>query len=588
MEQDVIQQVDVGREWELLEKFSKLVRVSGTEDEQTGSLYIAGKLREYGIKVTVHEPELFISQPISASVKILSPRSIEIRHEDMAMNPKTSAFSNTGIYEGEIVHVPSNASVDNPFNIELEKNVDARNKSVLTDGMLFEAVAWEAQSLGAKAILTIAPGKYTHEGIITSIWGTPTLENEYRIPNIIGVTLSHEDGVQIKELLKFGPVKVRVETKTNTGWFKCPVVVAEIEPTDPATKDFILLHGHHDSWHVGIGDNAVGDATMLEVARVLQESRDKLKRAVKIAWWAGHSTGRYAGSTWFADNFALDLWENCIAQINCDSPGCKNASDYEEVMWMDEAESFCKQVIWDVASKEAKGVRPERAGDYSFNGIGMTGFFMLLSNMTRKTRDELGYYGVGGCGGNLEWHTEYDDMRVADKRILEIDTRIYLLSLFRLATCKVLPFDYRATARKSMEIISSYERNSSGEFSLKPILDAFRSLLSEMEKMYELAGKGETLSAEQSMRLNEGLKRIARIFIPLSYTRAGKFDHDEALDIPPYPGLFPARMLPVLKSSDRNRYLFLKNQLLRERNKVVGSIKGIQREVEFAINSLTA
>ena len=27
----------------------------------------------------------------------------------------------------------------------------------------------------------------------------------------------------------------------------------------------------------------------------------------KIAWWPGHSTGRYAGSTWFADAFALDL-----------------------------------------------------------------------------------------------------------------------------------------------------------------------------------------------------------------------------------------------------------------------------------------
>jgi len=32
-----------------------------------------------------------------------------------------------------------------------------------------------------------------------------------------------------------------------------------------------------------------------------------LRRSVKIAWWPGHSTGRYAGSTWFTDAFALDL-----------------------------------------------------------------------------------------------------------------------------------------------------------------------------------------------------------------------------------------------------------------------------------------
>ena len=31
----------------------------------------------------------------------------------------------------------------------------------------------------------------------------------------------------------------------------------------------MLLHGHLDSWHIGVGDNLTGDATMLEVARVL-------------------------------------------------------------------------------------------------------------------------------------------------------------------------------------------------------------------------------------------------------------------------------------------------------------------------------
>ncbi|MFN8540799.1 MAG: M28 family peptidase [Thermomicrobiales bacterium] len=32
----------------------------------------------------------------------------------------------------------------------------------------------------------------------------------------------------------------------------------------------LLVHGHLDSWGEGIGDNAVGDATLLELARALQ------------------------------------------------------------------------------------------------------------------------------------------------------------------------------------------------------------------------------------------------------------------------------------------------------------------------------
>ena len=56
----------------------------------------------------------------------------------------------------------------------------------------------------------------------------------------------------------------------------------------------------------------------------------ELKRSVKLAWWPGHSTGRYAGSTWFTDAFALDIDRNCLAQINCDSPGCRWATSYHQ------------------------------------------------------------------------------------------------------------------------------------------------------------------------------------------------------------------------------------------------------------------
>ena len=69
----------------------------------------------------------------------------------------------------------------------------------------------------------------------------------------------------------------------------------------------MLLHGHYDLWDVGVGDNATGDACMLEVARTLWGIRDKLERSVRIAWWPGHSTGRFAGSTWYADTFGRDL-----------------------------------------------------------------------------------------------------------------------------------------------------------------------------------------------------------------------------------------------------------------------------------------
>lgn len=67
----------------------------------------------------------------------------------------------------------------------------------------------------------------------------------------------------------------------------------------------------------------MGDAALLEVARVLWAHRDILKRSVRIAWWPGHSTGRYARSAKFADRFAIDLDE----KVNCDSPGRRWAEE---------------------------------------------------------------------------------------------------------------------------------------------------------------------------------------------------------------------------------------------------------------------
>ena len=588
LEKSILSEVSVDNEWELLERFSKLVRVSGTEDEYKAAEYIINKLKSWGVPVSVYEPELYISIPKRAEFEIVEPVSYKARHEDVAMNPKTSSFSASGKYEGEIVYIRGKrgqSPLSGFFEFQLEDGGDVRGKALLTDGLLLPAMAQTAQNRGAAAVVAVNPGKWTHEGIITTIWGTPTLENMHAIPKIIGVSISREDGEYVKELLSKGPVRVRLSTEVDTRWRRCIIPVAEINPPNNPSGDFILLHGHYDSWHVGIGDNAVGDATLLEIARILHKHKDKLRIGVKIAWWPGHSTGRYAGSTWYCDNFAIELDERCVAQINCDSPGCRDATAYEEVMWMDEMEKLGKQVIKDVTGQDAKGMRPLRAGDYSFNGIGISSLFMLLSNMPKKLREERGLYPVGGCGGNIEWHTEHDDMRVADRKILEIDTKIYLLTVLRLARAKIYPIDFRDTVDKSLEIIKGYNEAAGGGIDLTPLMEDMRSLRRDLEQFYNMVQSRE-LSEEEARIVNETLKKLARILIPVSYTKSGRFMHDPALEVPPYPDLAPARYMQAL---DRNsdEYKFLQAQLIRGQNRVRGAVREARREVAECLAKLS-
>ena len=81
----------------------------------------------------------------------------------------------------------------------------------------------------------------------------------------------------------------------------------------------MLFSGHIDSWHRGAMDNGSANALMLEVLRVLLPQREMLRRSIRLAFWSGHSHGRYAGSTWYADNFWEELHENCVLHLNADS-----------------------------------------------------------------------------------------------------------------------------------------------------------------------------------------------------------------------------------------------------------------------------
>ena len=345
----------------------------------------------------------------------------------------------------------------------------------------------------------------------------------------------------------------------------------QIEGAREAEK-FVLLHGHLDSWDVGVGDNATGDATLLEIARVLWTHRDKLKRSVRIAWWPGHSTGRYAGRTWYADAFAIDLDENCVAQIDCDSPGCRWATSYHETRSFSECAALAAEAIRDVVpNAEIATHRPPQAGDYSFNNIGLPSFFMLSSTMPNALRAQKGYYDVSGCGGNIAWHTENDTLEIADRDILLTDMKIYLLSALRIANADVLPFDWSATCDEFLATIAEYRKASQGQADLTPAQAATEALKAALAR----------LDAAPAARRNMVLMELARIMVPVNYTREPRFRHDPAYTVPPLPTLAVAAELPRFTDPHERRCAMV--ELMRGQNRFLAAMQEARRLVETAI-----
>jgi N-acetylated-alpha-linked acidic dipeptidase len=573
----------------LLDRFATLVRESGTPDEHTAGHYLVTRLQALGVPVTLHTPDLYISVPERAALTVSGSdgaRSIVARPPAMARSTGDDPV------EGEVCYVPSRYAAGTSTLFDLpdaarssgEGADPVAGRIVLTEGFSMPGSVQAFERRGAVAQIYIHPGDRIHEGICTSIWGAPTMESIGRKPATPVVCINQVDGQSLIEQVQRGTVRASVRTWLREGWMTCLLPVAEIRGQgDP--DEFLLVHGHYDSWYEGIGDNATGDAALLELARVLWTLRDRLKRTIRIAWWPGHSTGRYAGSTWYADTFADEIDEHCIAQLDIDSPGCAGATAYEEVMWMAEADELCRTSIRDALGLPSERVRPLRAGDYSFNQIGPTGLYMLLSNIPIEERKRRGYYAVGGCGGNTAWHTPDDLMPVADLEILRRDLSVYLTTIVRIVNAPLHPFDYAAAVEEIRAAVTQYQQAAGGEIDFGTILDALSRLAGEIRSWRTRAEtRLEQAPADDSerRRLNGVLRRIARLLVPLNYARGERFDHDPALKFGAVPRLEAATSFA---SAPAELKPFLRAGLVRESNKVRAILRAASRELQTPIES---
>ncbi|MDR7537846.1 MAG: M28 family peptidase, partial [Armatimonadota bacterium] len=432
---------------------------------------------------------------------------------------------------------------------------------------------------GVLGAVFISPGERIHEGICTSIWGSPDLDSVDRKPTIPVVAISRPDGERLKALVlsRRRPPRFAIQTRLEERWRPIPLLVAEIRGRD-APEEFCLVHGHVDSWHVGVGDNAVGDATLLELARVFWAHRDGLRRTLRVAWWSGHSHGRYAGSTWYADTFGLDLAAWCVAQVNCDSPGCRDASAFEKVMWMSEAEELARGSVEDATGLPASGTRPLRAGDYSFNNIGLTGFYMLLSEIPEAEKTRRGLYAVGGCGGNIEWHAEDDMLPVADRDNLIRDIKVYATGLSRALNAPLHPFDFRKTANEILATLRRYEAGAGGRLDLSAPVREAAGLRGDLDDFYRAAEllAARPLTDPDVRRFNRQQRALARVLVRINYTREGLFRHDPAVEVPALPDLADAPRLGAVPEGSPEYYV-LSTHLLRGRNRVTWALRDARR-----------
>ena len=515
-------------------------KVSGTPQEEKACKVLTDALTAAGISHTVHRFQSYISHPVSAALALKTAEGgMDIQAVGVAFGLSTPK----GGVTAPLVDVGDGTEAG-------YAGKDVAGKIVLVGKLPTPYNALLAAKNGALGMVSMSAGKQRHKMIITPVWGTPEFDQTSAIPKLHVVSISGHDGARIREAMAKGPVTATLSAEVETSWREVRLPVAEIKGREP---EFLLVGAHYCSWFDGSTDNVTGDACVLELARVLKQFDGKLRYGIKLAWWPGHSHGRYAGSTWFADTFHADLHAHAIVYFNIDSPGVRGAtvyvprhqmaevSTFNEAMtkeitgWTTMTSSKAQLAIGKRGDKYVSATRPSRAADQSFWGIGLSSM-SVYSMLTPDDPDRDP--NVGGSGGAWWWHSEHETIDKVDPAILAQDTRLYASILLRMATADVLPFEPQAMAQDYLDALREYREEAGSAFDFAAAEKAVATLKQRAETLRD-ALEGATDDA-LTAAANRLFLRLTRVLNPVLYQDLPGHLHDPALG---------SRALPSLKAA---------------------------------------
>jgi hypothetical protein len=440
---------------------------------------------------------------------------------------------------------------------------------VLIDGVAGPAAALEAGRRGAIAQLHVSPDDYRHEMCISSVWGSPGDDQITHLPRTVVVSIAAKDGAALKEALKANSsMTVAIHAQVDTGWRQTPILVCDLAAgTDQIDEPFILFTGHHDTWYVGAMDNGGANATMLEVSRLCAKVRNRWRRGLRVIFWSGHSQGRYSSSAWYADQNWFELDALALAHVNVDSTGGMGNTVVADTTASSELAHLAREVLQEEAGQVFTGRRMGRAGDQSFWGIGVPSIFGNMSEQPAtpgEVNASAAVFGGGnrlGAGTGWWWHTPMDTRDKIDADILLRDTRIYLLTVWRLLTDEVLPLDFREHSAALARTLTEIQRAAGRSIDLEHIVALARQLDERIRLAYSNA------EGADPDRFNEFLRQLSRALVPLDYTNGDRFVHDPALSQSAIPALADCERLAKLEPISAES-LFLGSRLRRAANRV--------------------
>lgn len=536
-------------------------RLAGSEDEKRAAEYVTMRMKEYGLDVINEEFFTYNSNPIYSKVEIVSPIAEVIDSLPCAHIKGTKPDGE----EFDIVYV-GDGSYDSYTNI------DVKGKVVLVEVSYAPPVPEKARiayEKGASGIMCMNWGNdeevICHRGL-KAVWGNPTEETICNIPDILGVGITRNAGLKLKELcIAKENVRAKITASATREWSKVHQPKGIIYGNGKHDQ-FLLVSSHLDAWEPGVTCNATGNATTLELCRILSKYKHKLDRDIYFVFWNGHEIAEAAGSTWFVDNYWDLINKKCAGYINIDSTGVCNTKIFE-IKASDELLNFSINNFNDlVKDTDIRAMSLKKIGDQSFMGIGVPAVTQRMS-FTEEDMDKA-------HGATLGWwnHTKEDSIDKCDPNILSIDTKVTLSLIYKLATADILPYEFKDKFDSIIDKINSIDEKYSEHLNL---IELKQNLMETRDKIANIQKDRTPIAPEDVENYNKFVLITSRLLTNIFQTYSDKYQQDSygytklSSKIPLFADLERIEKLDI----NSIEYGMVHTQLIKNRNRISDSLK---------------
>lgn len=478
-------------------------RLAGSENARRMAEYSAAALGKAGVEATVFEMPGLVSFPGKAEMRVLAPTEFAIDANTLGHSVPTLA---DGI-AGELIDVASGA-------FQEYEGRDATGKITLSE-LSYHPARHEKQRIaalmGSTGCVMMNWGHPENTavplGSVKPVWGNPTPETfKSEMATLPCIGIARTAGLKLREMLKSGPVRVWFRANVENGWRPLQITVGEIKGS---SDDFVVLGGHQDSWFgPQATDNAAGNACIIELARVFNKNREKLRRGLVCGFWTGHETGTMVGSSWYVDRHWDRLRRHAVAYLQIDQPACAGTSRWAASANIELRRFHQETERRFLGNRLITWRRAVKNGDASFFGLGVP----MLNAQGTFTEEELKLSALANLGW---WHHSIENtIDKLDFDFMQTHLEVYAAYLWELCTAPVLPFEYVGVAD---QFIARLDQLGSGSVGLDGAIAQARAFRAAAERLDDAVqawrarcAAGETADEAAADILNDCMKRLSR------------------------------------------------------------------------------